>query len=221
MIRRVTTALAFLACVSLAGSVSAATVVTVDPAKITNGYMNVFFRPADGGAFIFGSPWGFGDLVGSYSGSNLTLSPNTIGDPDPFWYIGGGGPGAAGNKIMEANAYAEENGPLAGVTLVFGGQVFSNTFTTAHTVLAFIKDFAPDFSSNVSTYIPLPTSGYFSITQPIVNDVARHVQYGFQVTGPNVWVTDTAPFGKAVIGPYYPTPNRATTWGRIKTLYAK
>lgn len=32
-----------------------------------------------------------------------------------------------------------------------------------------------------------------------INDPARHVQYGFQLKGPNVWATDTAPFGNIQI----------------------
>ena len=219
MIRRVTTALALVACTLSAGSALAATTVTVDPVKINVGFMNVFNLPSDGGAFQFASGWGFADLTASYSGSNLTLGPNTIGDPNPYWYIGGGGPGAPGNKIMEANAYAEETGPLSGTSLTFDGLVLSNTLTSAHTVTAFIKDFAPDYSSNVSTYVTLPASVYFSVTQATIADPARHVQYGFQFVGVNVWVTDVAPFGSVTVSPYTPTPTEPKSWGSVKALY--
>jgi hypothetical protein len=71
------------------------------------GFMNVLELPANGGGFVFGSPWGVGDLVAEFDDPNakLTLSPNTINDPDPFWYQGGGGPGAPGNKVMDANLF--------------------------------------------------------------------------------------------------------------------
>ena len=181
--------------------------------------MNVFNLPGNGGAFQFGSVWGFADLTASYSGSVLTLGPNTIGDPDPYWYIGGGGPGAPGNKIMEANAYAQEDGPLAGQTLTFSGIVLANTLTSAHTVIAFVKDFAPDFSSFNQNTVALTTPGLFTVSLATVNDPARHVQWGFQMVGVNVWVTDVGPFGTMTIGPDPVTPTGATSWGRLKTLY--
>lgn len=171
------------------------------------GYMNVFELPANGGAFQFGSAWGVPDLAATFDdpGDTLTLSPNTIGDPDPYWYIGGGGPGAQGNKIMEASLYQEfAAGDLAGETLTFEGTVLSNTFTAAHETTIFIKDFAPDFQSfNVSSITAAP--GPFSISLALDPGAGRHVQYGFGTIGENVWVTDTGPFGNVVIGTI-PTP---------------
>ena len=162
--------------------------------------MNVSNLPADGGAYQFGSSWGTADLVATFSGSTLTLAPNTIGDPDPYWYIGGGAPGNPGNKIMEANMYVELSGGLGGQELNFTGIVSANTLTGAHTAIAFIKDFAPDYSSFVQTTVAL-TPGPFSISLATIDDPARHIQYGFQTTGVNVWVTDVAPFGNAQINP--------------------
>ena len=81
--------IALLACTLLAGSVVAAT-VTINPAQLTNGYMNVYDL---GNNYLWGSGWGFADLTAVYSGDNLTLGPNTIGDPNEYWYIGGGAPG--------------------------------------------------------------------------------------------------------------------------------
>jgi hypothetical protein len=195
------------------------TIVTVDPTAIKLGYMNVFNLPGDGGAFQFASGWALGDLTATYAGSNLTLGPNTIGDPNPYWYIGGGAPGSPGNKIMEANCYAEPAGSLPGQNVTFTGTVLSNTLTAAHPTTAFIKDFAADFSSFNVVSVPLPASGTFSITLATVADPARHVQYGFQMTGVNVWVTDTAPFGHVTVGPAVPTPVANTTWGGLKALY--
>jgi hypothetical protein len=177
---------------------SAAT-VTVDPGATWNGFMNVFELPSNGGGFVFGSGWGTADLVATFSGPVLELAPNSVNDPDPFWYQGGGGPGAPGNKIMEANMYVEQTGPLAGTTVTFQGEVLADTFTSAHNVVAFIKDFAPDYSSNVTTTIPLTSPGAFSVSLATINDPARHVQYGFATTGVNVWITDVAPFGSMQI----------------------
>ncbi len=201
------------------GTAQADVSVTLDGSAPWQGFMNVSNLPSAGGAYQFGSPWGTGDLVAVFTGNDLRLSPNTIGDPDPYWYIGGGGPGAPGNKIMEANMYVQQDGPYAGQTVTFSGTVLSHTFTSAHVARVFIRDFAPDFSSLVENSIPLPTSGDFSISLATINDPARHVQYGFQVTGVNVWVTDVAPFGAAVIGPMVPTPAEPATWGRVKAQY--
>lgn len=171
---------------------------TVDPGATWLGYMNVFELPSNGGAFVFGSGWGIGDLRASFAGDVLTLSPNTIGDPAEFWYIGGGGPGASGNKIMDANLYQEFNGSLAGQTVTFTGNVLANSLTESHTAVAFIKDFAPDYSSFESTIIAL-TPGVFSISLETINDPTRHVQFGFTVNGVNVWETDVEPFGSVQI----------------------
>lgn len=210
-------AAAFLLLAPLAAH--AAVTETVNPATLTNGYMNVFELPVNGGAYVFGNPWAPVDLTATWSGSNVTLGPNCIGDPSPFWYIGGGAPGNPGNKIMEANLYAEPAGSIPGQTVTFVGNVLSNTLTSAHTVIAFVKDFAPDFSSFNFSSVALPASGTFSVSLATVNDPARHVQWGFQMTGPNVWITDLAPFGSVTIAPDQATPARAATWGRVKSLY--
>jgi len=163
-------------------------------------YMNVSELPSNGGAFVFGNSWGIADLNTSFNdgAETMTFSPNTIGDPNPFWYTPAGGPGAAGNKIMEANAYYESTGLYNGQTVTFEGTVLSNTFTAAHSAIIFVKDFAPDYSSVVTSQIAL-TAGAFSVSLNTINDPARHIQWGIQVTGVNVWFTDTAPFGTAVI----------------------
>lgn len=191
--------------VLLAGAACAASaqavVVGVDqgPAGYI-GYMNVFELPANGGGYVFGSGWGVADLNASFDNGagTLTLSPNTIGDPNPFWYTPSGGPGAAGNKIMEANLYHEVTGSYSGQSVTFAGKVLSNTFTSAHVAEIFIRDFAADYSSSVDMFIPLVV-GDFSLTMNTIPLPGRHVQWGFRVKGVNVWATDTAPFGTAVI----------------------
>lgn len=187
-----------LAALALAGSTlssQAQVDVTVDPGATWLGYMNVFDLPSAGGAFQFGNGWGTADLVATFSGPVLTLAPNTIGDPATYWYQGGGGPGAPGNKIMEANMYVQNTGGFAGQTVTFSGTVLANTFTSAHSTVAFIRDFAPDFSSFNTTTVALGGPGDFSISLATINNPARHVQYGFTTTGVNVWVTDVAPYG--------------------------
>ena len=175
--------------------------VSVDPGAGWVGFMNVFDLPSNGGAYQFGSSWGTGDLTATFGGPVLQLGPNSIGDPNPYWYTPAGGPGATGNKIMDANMYVEPAGSLPGVNVVFSGIVLSNTLTgsvdplgNGWTSVAFIKDFAPDFSSSVTVTIPL-SAGPFSISLATVNDPTRHVQYGFETIGPDVWVTDAGQYG--------------------------
>jgi len=63
-----------------------------------------------------------------------------------------------------------------------------------YTSVAFIKDFAPDYSSFNTITAPL-VNGVFSITLATLNDANRHIQYGFETVGPNVWITDVATKG--------------------------
>jgi hypothetical protein len=178
-----------------------AALITVDPSAAWVGFMNVFEIPQHGGAYSFGSGWGTADLCATFSGSVLTLSPNTINDPSSFWYTPAGGPGSVGNKTMDANMYVEQTGPLAGQTVTFTGNVLSDTLVgqtnalgNGWTSVAFIKDFAPDYSSFVTVTAPL-VNGVFSISLATINDPTRHVQYGFETIGPDVWSTDLGQFG--------------------------
>jgi hypothetical protein len=188
----------------------AAVIVGPDPSAPWLGFMNVFELPSNGGAFVFGSPWGTADLTATFAGDVLTLGPNTIGDPDPFWYVGGGGPGAQGNKVMDANMYVQSEA-LAGETVTFTGIVLSNTLVSDYTSVAFIKDFAPDFSSFNQVTVPL-TPGEFSITLATTPVAGRHVQYGFETIGPNVWITDVGPKGTVQVT-QVPEPGSALLLG--------
>lgn len=204
-----------ISALALVGAGANAANVGVDDSTATwLGYMNVFNLPADGGDFQFGSSWGIADLVANFDdgAGTLTMSPNTIGDPDPYWYIGGGGPGAQGNKIMEANLYQQvDDGSLSGQTVTFEGFIQSNSFTAAHEARLFIRDFAADFSSVVETFIDAD-AGAFSFSLDTIADPSRHVQWGMQVRGENVWFTDTAPFGNMVISTV-PTPGAMALLG--------
>ncbi len=191
---------------------AASSTVSVSPGTWF-GFMNVFEIPQNGGGYVFGSGWGTADLsanfqnMGNPGGPVLVLSPNTINDPSPFWYQPSGGPGSVGNKTMDANFYNETTGVFTGQTLTFKGSVLANTLVghvnqlgNGWTAVAFIKDFAPDYSSSVSVTAPL-TPGNFSINLNLINDPNRHVQYGFEVVGPDVWSTDVGPYGNIQVVP--------------------
>ena len=197
MKRTLTSALIACAMLCIAAQVNAVT-ITVNPGDPWLGFMNVSELPSNGGAYVFSSGWGTADLCATFAGPVLTITPNTIGDPNSFWYTPSGGPGATGNKNMDANMYVQVDGALAGQLVTFTGDVLSNTLVSPYTSVAFVKDFAPDFSSFTQVTVPL-TPGVFSISLPTVNDPLRHVQYGFETIGPDVWVTDVGPKGSAQV----------------------
>jgi hypothetical protein len=200
----------------MAGTVAKSSAVTysVDPGASWLGFMNVFnvggpgYGMAGAGGYVFGSPWGTSDLRASFAGPVLSLQANTIGDPNPFWYLPSGGPGSVGNKIMDANFYQEFNGGvLGGITVNFEGNVILNNLLgpvdaagRGWTAVAFIKDFASDYSSSVDSIIPLG-SGYFNVSLNTINDPARHVQFGFQVIGPDVWAGEPLSFNSIQVVP--------------------
>jgi beta-glucanase (GH16 family) len=168
--------------------------VSVDPQAQWLGYINVFDLPQNGGVYRFGTPHPAADLRAVFNGSELGLYPNSNSDPSTFWYVGGGAPGNPGNKVVEASMYVEKTGELSGRKVTFRGKVLSNTLTSAHSGVAYIRDFAPDYSSSNIVTAPL-TAGTFNISLDTDPGAGRHVQYGFRVTGPNVWITDAGPFG--------------------------
>ncbi|HEY1683636.1 MAG TPA: PEP-CTERM sorting domain-containing protein [Tepidisphaeraceae bacterium] len=171
---------------------------TVDPATITDAYMNVSDLPSAGGAYEFGQGWGFSDLAASFSGNVLTLSPNTSIDRDvptsTYWWQDASGT-SAGNKIMAASAYAEDDN-YAGGTVTFTGDVLSNTLVSPYTSVAFIDDFSPSYSLLNSITLPL-TPGVFSINLPI--GAGDNLQYGFVTTGPDARLADVSGLGNAQI----------------------
>ena len=184
------------------------------------GFMNVFETPANGGGFVFGSGWGVGDLivVNNMDGT-ANLLPNRIGDPDPFWQGPGPVGNPTGNKIMEATYYIEDDN-LAGTDFTFNAEILSNTLDATgildygFTVTAFIKVFAPDYSSNVVVDSYGLAAGNFTLTHDSSDStVGDHIQYGFTVSGPNVRLNtdvdpnpgfyddDYAALGSIVVGP--------------------
>jgi hypothetical protein len=177
--------------------------LTIDRAVMTNGYRNVYERPANGGGYLGGQVWPVADLRATFtSGTSVTLAPCVVSDTSSYWFTPSGRPGAAGNKTIEANVYGQADGTYAGETVRFSGSVAAHTLlsgTGGWAVKAFIRDFAADYSSMVERQVPISATGEFSVSMTAINDPTRHVQWGLQTTGPNVWGTDLASKGVVVV----------------------
>jgi len=194
-----------------ASTASAVTVNVGNSSAAWVGFMNVSELPENGGAPAFSNGWGVPDLAVTFDDamSNLSFQPNSINDVNEFWYqntngmaadpANPGGPGQLGNKSMNANLFVQVDDLLGGQEVIFEGSIEGFTLTADHTFGVFIRDFAPDFSSFNETAVPITAAGDFSITLNTDAGAGRHVQYGFQMTGENVWITDVAPFGNVTI----------------------
>ncbi|MDH7911655.1 T9SS type A sorting domain-containing protein [Winogradskyella sp. SYSU M77433] len=170
-----------------------ATAFSPDPTGVGLGYMNVFDNPKNGsvGGYLFGSSWGIPDLIVELNtGSNtMTLKPNRIGDPDPYWQTTGE---LEGNKIMDANCYIQDDA-LVGTNFSFTGNVVSSTLDGSSlsidfVKIAFIKVYSADYSSVlIEETVSLDTTGDFTLSVDATTVPGdSHAQYGFQVVGPNI-----------------------------------
>lgn len=177
----------------------AQTNVYVDPSKSWVGYMNVYDLSY---AYMFGSAWGTADLDATFSGNILTMTPNTSIDRDvpyntPYWWQDASGT-SAGNKIMDANIYVQ-NDALAGQTVTFSGYCWANTLVSDYgsTTWVFVKDLAADFSSSTGTFVPLTGGGTFSVS--LATTAGHHVQYGFEMQGPDARLATIASKGSIIV----------------------
>jgi PEP-CTERM motif len=192
-----------LAGVMLCGvNYTVAAVVTVDPTQMNNGYMFVSELPSNGGAADFNQSWGASDLESSFTGSTVTLSPNTSIDRDvptsTYWWQDASGT-SPGNKTMDALLYAE-NPSITDTSYTFNYNVLSNTLVSPYTSVAFIKAFGPSFSYYIGDMSAPLTPGAGTITFPglLAGDV---VQYGFETIGPDARLAQEAGLGSAVVAP--------------------
>jgi hypothetical protein len=85
---------------------------------------------------------------------------------------------------------------LAGQTVFFTGLVLGNTLVSPYTSTAFIKVFAPDYSSFTSVTAPL-VAGAFNLS--FATAAGSHVQYGFETIGPNARLAEVAGLGSVQI----------------------
>ena len=186
---------------SFSGDCSSAIVLNFDPAANYIGYANVFETPANGGGFVFGSPWGVPDLKTVVDPTaSVTLQPNfnTYDDnpTDPFWVDQGTG---LGNKDFEGNTYVDDP-TLAGNELVWTGFVQVNDLDPSYAAEAFIKVFNANFSVLKIETAPLVEGEFFEVNYTNVEPDDTFVQYGWYVKGLNASSANEAALGTVVIG---------------------
>ncbi|MFZ9874037.1 MAG: PEP-CTERM sorting domain-containing protein [Candidatus Methylacidiphilales bacterium] len=165
---------------------AAAVNVTIDSSAMSIGYMNVFDTANN---YQWGSGWGINDLRASYSGSLLTVQPNTNcwAPGDAYWVAGG-----VGQKIMEANIFAENADSATVGLLNFSGQTVSNTLAAGYSAVAFIKAINPGngWSMDVFQSAALIGGQAFSVSYDFTGVNGLIVQYGIMTRGlvsdPNV-----------------------------------
>lgn len=194
---------------ALFGTINQATAqvtVGVDPTQSWIGFMNVFSLPADGGGYQFGSSWGTPDLQASFAGTTLTLSPctNVWETTDTYWVKADG---ISPNKTMDANMYVQ-NDALAGQTITFEGDTLANSLVSPYTCVAFIKDFASDYSSSTSATAVLTPGQEFDFS--LATQVGDHIQYGFEMIGPDANPSTAASLGFVEVGQVAPVPEPST-----------
>ena len=186
---------------SYSGDCSSAFVINFDPAAAYIGYANVFETPANGGGFVFGSPWGVSDLKTVVDPTaTVTLQPNfnTYDDnpTDPFWVDQATG---LGNKDFEGNTYVDD-ASLAGQELIWTGFVQVNDLDPSYAAEAFIKVFNADYSVLKIETAPLVAGEYFEVAYTNVEAPDTFVQYGWYVKGLNASSANEVALGTVVIG---------------------
>ena len=204
--KHVLTAILSLIALSSASSASAIT-VDIDPTTFNRGWVSNSL----GAGF-----WDFSDLSASHDNGILTLGAVPINDPDPFWFIGGGGPGVAGRQNMSASSFTEVTHDFfsPGEIVTFNFEVLSNTFVSDYTVVAFILDLNINDNTIIADSITISDPGTYSLdytvsTDPRVNGLSN---WGFTVYGPNVWPTDLAAQGNIQITNVSAVPVPAAAW---------
>lgn len=189
--------------------------VTVDPSALTLGYMNwqpttytLANYPTDGGTG--GSSWGLSALQANFSGTTLTLQPNinTYAAGVGYWT----NPDGTGANQMDANIYNETTGTYVNTTLTFSFDVTANSLTAPYTAQAFIKDFNSTYSSYTQQTVAL-TMGMESVTFATSANAGDHIQYGFEMFGPDAAPGSSAANESVVITPVTAVPEPAVwTW---------
>ncbi|WP_430404156.1 T9SS type A sorting domain-containing protein [Fluviicola sp.] len=172
------------------------------------GYVNVFETPANGNAYLWGSPWAIADLQTTINtGANtMTLQPNFnlyAADPtDAYWVDQTTQLGA---KYISGSTYVEPGPSFNGSALTFEGDVLSNNLDLTKYEAKFYIN-ALDSTNGYANTLPgktfnIPASGHFSVSATAGElPVGLIIQYGFTIYGRNANPVDATALGSIVIG---------------------
>ena len=166
-------------------------------------YMNWFELNADktAGGYVGGGGWGNDALPASWSGSTLTLAPNTNTYADningdagakAYWSNssdGGTTMGPDGGKYMQAIYKLESGTDYAGQSLNISGTIDSNTLDSRYSVYVFGKTLVNNVWSEAQYERVSISSGTFSFDFDVL--AGDHVaQLGFMLEGSNANPSD-------------------------------
>jgi hypothetical protein len=174
-------------------------------------YVNVF--ELDKVTYVYGQAY---DLFNTLNGNGIKailnspntirFSPFTIIDSSSFWFNQVGGKYVpqkwVNNSFYQAITVGLQN------VFIFQGNFNNNTlhtpYGTNYTVKAFIIAFDSGFNVLANTYSPI-TNGNFKISLDTtsISNVAR-IQWGFEMSGYPVYVTETNDFGSININEIIP-----------------
>ncbi|HZT22901.1 MAG TPA: hypothetical protein VFB55_08335 [Verrucomicrobiae bacterium] len=173
------------------------TVVT-DPAKFWAGYMA--WAPVDPGSAYGGygaGAWGVADLRAIFTQTNLVLLPNTntYNPTDPYWVNTNADTGA---NIMTASCYVTDD-TIVNTNVIFTGYCRSYTLASNYTAYAFIKMFNSDYSAYLGGAYSGQLVGGQSFAISLVTTGAAHVQYGYEMVGPNANPATADSLGQVVL----------------------
>lgn len=172
-------------------------------------YVNVFETQANGGAYLWGSPWVVGDVqsVLNVGANTLALHPNFslyAADPtNPYWVDQTTMEGA---KDLEASTFVEPGPSFNDVDLSFEGKVIEFTLdTTMYDAYYFIKaldslDGYADALGGTRVYPITGTGPFMASATSAELPTGLIVQYGFTIFGRNANPVDETALGSIVIG---------------------
>ena len=182
-------------------------------------YVNVFETPANGGGYLWGSPWAVADVKTTLdvTENTVTLQPNYglyAADPtDAYWVDQST---MEGNKFLEASTFVEPGPSFNGSDLTFHGDILSNTLdVTQYEALFFIKALDSlngyqDALGGTQIYT-MPASGSFTVSVSAADiPSGLIVQYGFSVRGINANPMDENSLGSVVLGMDITSTNEPT-----------
>lgn len=182
-------------------------------------YVNVFELPANGGGWLWGSPWAVADVKTTLdvTENTVTLQPNFglyAADPtDAYWVDQST---MEGNKFLEASTFVEPGPSFNGSDLTFHGDILSNTLdVTQYEAKFFIKalDSLNEYQDALggTQIYTMPVSGSFTVSVSAADiPSGLIVQYGFSVRGINANPMDENSLGSVVLGMDITSTNEPT-----------